>query len=194
MGGATVLFRIPLVRDLLLVLGVREAAQSTLDAAVATGHSIGLNTGGLWEQIHVDCEREQLFLLPRLGFIRLALRHGVPLVPTYAFGENQLYRTHDVFLAARRWIVKHWRTGLPVVSGKWWCPILPRSGKHIYCVGRPVPTSTEPCPDPTDEQVNEIRVLWEAEMQRLFNEHKYAYLPRQIADRGLTIAMSNHRE
>ena len=34
-GGATVLFRIPLVRDLLLVLGVREAAQSTLDAAVA---------------------------------------------------------------------------------------------------------------------------------------------------------------
>ena len=62
--------------------GAREATQETLDRALRSGRSVGLSTGGVWEQLHTSHEQEALSLLPNLGFVRLAMRHGVPLVPT----------------------------------------------------------------------------------------------------------------
>jgi 1-acyl-sn-glycerol-3-phosphate acyltransferase len=35
--------------------------------------------------------RTQLVLRDRRGFIRLALRHGAPLVPVFVFGEKYAY-------------------------------------------------------------------------------------------------------
>ena len=33
----------------------------------------------------------RLVLRKRKGFIKLAIRHGVPLVPTFSFGEQRVY-------------------------------------------------------------------------------------------------------
>lgn len=191
-GGASVLFRIPLLREALLALGVREARAAVLDAALAGGASVVLSTGGVWEQTHTDCAREQLITTPRLGFARLALRHGVPIVPSYAFGENQLYGTVDAFPALRRWLARRWRVGICFCVGKWWCPILPRRTTHVVAVGRPIPTASVPCPDPTDAQVHAVVDAWTAEMLRLFDDHKH-HLPPAVAARGLRIAVSDPR-
>ena len=39
----------------------------------------------------------RLVLRKRKGFIKLAIRHGVPLVPTFSFGEQRVYDLVRVF-------------------------------------------------------------------------------------------------
>lgn len=186
LGGASVLFRAPLLREALLALGVRDARRATLDAALAGGRSVALSTGGVWEQARTDDARERVCVLPNVGFVRLALRHGAPLVPCYAFGENQLYRTFDVAPRLRECLALRWRVGICVCWGKWWCPLLPRPTQHVVAVGRPVATAAAPCPNPTDAQVAAVLDAWVAEMRRLFDEHKH-HLPPAVANRGLAV-------
>jgi hypothetical protein len=52
-GGASVLFNLPLIRELLLLIDIRQASARTLDAAIRAGRSVALNTGGIWEQVCV---------------------------------------------------------------------------------------------------------------------------------------------
>lgn len=186
-GGASVLFKVPLLRELLLLLRVREANQRTLDAILSSGHTVALNPGGLVEQVHSTHKEESIHLQPRLGFIRLAMRHGVPILPSYGFGENQLYRSAwyaEKTLPLRRWLADHWRVGLPAVWGRFGT-IFPFPTHHVYVVGNPVPTGP-PNSDPTAEQVDEVLGRWKAEVQRIFNEHKHN-LPPEVAERGLSI-------
>ena len=186
-GAASVLFKIPILRELLLLLRCREASQKTLDALLETGKSVALNPGGLWEQVHTSHEREVIHLMPKLGFIRLAMRHGVPILPAYGFGENQLYRTSwyaELTLPLRRWISDRLRVGIPAVHGRF-CSIFPFAGNHVFVVGQPVATGA-PNPSPTAEQVNEVLLRWKAEMHRMFDENKHL-LPPEVAAQGLTI-------
>jgi len=41
-------------------------------------------------RLESDHRREAAFFPPRLGFVKAAMRHGVPLLPAYIFGENQV--------------------------------------------------------------------------------------------------------
>eukprot|EP00966_Prymnesium_polylepis_P129819 3002085-Prymnesium_polylepis.1 len=138
-AGASVLLHIPGLRELLLLVGVRDANSATVDAAVTSGRSVVLNPGGVWEQVNTSHEREALYVQPSLGFIRLALRHGTPLLPMYGFGETQLWRTHGAFLKHRQWAAEHLRVGLPLVSGRLGT-ILPLALPygHTLVVGKPI--------------------------------------------------------
>lgn len=190
-GGASILFYVPLLRELLLLIGVREAREGNLDNLLSSGRSVALVPGGIWEQIHTSHEEESIHLQDHLGFIRLAMRHGVPIMPCYGFGENQLYRAAwyaESTLPLRRWIAERLRIGLPAVVGR--LGIFPFPRLHLFVVGQLVQTSA-PNPNPTDKEVMEVLERWKAEMQRMFNEHKHI-LPPEVAARGLTISV-RHR-
>lgn len=54
--------------------------------------------GGALEALNSDESMIRLVLNRRKGFIKLALRYGVDLVPTFSFGEANIYdqvRSHD---------------------------------------------------------------------------------------------------
>eukprot|EP00435_Cladocopium_sp_Y103_P006370 s1120_g2.t1 len=92
-GIATLLFRFPLLgREYLALVNARPVTQSML---LSKGRSVALQPGGLPEQIMTDHRKEHLVFPPNLGFCRLALKHGIDLLPIYAFGENQVFTTYQ---------------------------------------------------------------------------------------------------
>lgn len=91
--GATVLFWCPLLRDMCLWLGCVSAHRRVAERLLREGKSLLVYAGGEAEQLLTEPGRHAIVLRRRKGFLRLALRHGAHIVPTYAFGENELYRT-----------------------------------------------------------------------------------------------------
>ena len=99
-AGASIVFMAPVVRELLLLMGVRDASRSTVRALLASNHSVAIQPGGIWEMVMSDSSQEALYFQRSLGFVRLALEAGRPLLPCYSFGENQVrtpqHRTAEV--------------------------------------------------------------------------------------------------
>merc|ERR1712080_140169 len=58
----------------------------------AGGEAAVLVPGGAPESLNSDRGEVRLILKPRKGFVKLALRTGVSLVPTFSFGESEVYK------------------------------------------------------------------------------------------------------
>ena len=119
--AAGVLFRIPILRDLALAAGAvdasRRVASRLLSGGLSRGQgltpggkekeskkegaSLGILVGGEQEQLISQRGNHTAFVLGRKGFVRLALRHGVELVPCYCFGETDLYHQSTALLKQR---------------------------------------------------------------------------------------------
>lgn len=48
----------------------------------------------------MPCVQNEIVLSQRMGFIRLAIRHGADLVPTFVFGEKWLHKYVNVYNVA----------------------------------------------------------------------------------------------
>ena len=59
--------------------------------SIPKGQATVLVVGGALEAANSDKDCLKLVLNRRKGFIKLALRFGVDLVPTFSFGENSIY-------------------------------------------------------------------------------------------------------
>jgi 2-acylglycerol O-acyltransferase 2 len=55
--------------------------------ALAEGKCCILVPGGVQECLTMEHNVETLFLKKRTGFVKLALTHGAPIVPAFAFGQ-----------------------------------------------------------------------------------------------------------
>ena len=60
-----------------------------------SGHVSILIVGGALEALEGQTNEVRLILNRRKGFIKLALRFGVDLVPTFSFGEQFIYTQAD---------------------------------------------------------------------------------------------------
>ena len=185
-----VLFRIPILRELLLLFGARSVHSSVVSSLVAAGANVGIQPGGVPEQLQADHRREVAHFPPRLGFIRLAMKHGIPLLPAYVFGENQAYTTlGEVGRVFSRAIFRV--TGVPFVPvlGKWKLPwLVPRNGDIHIRWGQPVGVGP-PNDNPTDAQVEQVFAAYVQALQAVFEAHKYDCLPADVAAKGLTISL-----
>merc|ERR1719395_274078 len=88
--AASILFKIPGVRTVTLKTGCVDAGRSTANRCLRQGLSLMLCPGGQDEQIETIYGRERVFLRKRAGFVRLAIIHGVPVVPAFCFGSSDL--------------------------------------------------------------------------------------------------------
>lgn len=190
-AGASVLFYCPLLRELLLLLGVRDAGRANLQNLLNSGYSVAVCPGGIWEMVNTRHDQEQLFLQRNLGFIRLAMRHGLPIVPIYTFGENQLFTVHTPLRALRLWIANHLWVGLPLVTGRFGLPGIPHPTAVTHVVGRAVPTGAAN-PHPTVAELEKVFESYVAEMDRIFRLHAPACLPPDIAAKGLRVEWRGH--
>jgi 1-acyl-sn-glycerol-3-phosphate acyltransferase len=67
-------------------MGVVPAAPDSISAALAAGHDVALWPGGERDSLRPWTKRDEAVLAGRTGFVKLAIRSGVPIVPISTVG------------------------------------------------------------------------------------------------------------
>jgi 1-acyl-sn-glycerol-3-phosphate acyltransferase len=76
----------PLVGSYFRRMGVLPAAPDSISAALAAGHDVALWPGGEVDSLRPWVQRDDAILAGRKGFVRMAIRTGVPIVPISTVG------------------------------------------------------------------------------------------------------------
>ena len=84
-------FQVPVWRDLLARFGVVDGTPEQTRALMAAGESILVFPGGGREVAKRKGEQYTLIWGRRLGFARLAIEYGYPIVPVAAVGADDVY-------------------------------------------------------------------------------------------------------
>jgi len=156
--AASVMFKIPVVREFFLAFGYIDASRKVADAALESGRSIFVVTGGEEESMYSSNTRsggkeDILVLKNRKGFVRLALRHGAELVPIFGINNSDTFESYTFAFELRQWIQKTLKIALPIFHGRYMTPMPYRV--HIQTiVGEPIPTPQPKSPgDKPDEKL-----------------------------------------
>eukprot|EP00457_Paulinella_chromatophora_P008384 gb/GEZN01008415.1/.p1 GENE.gb/GEZN01008415.1/~~gb/GEZN01008415.1/.p1 ORF type:complete len:384 (+),score=36.79 gb/GEZN01008415.1/:37-1188(+) len=195
-------FMIPFLREYLLWLGCANASRETFTNCLKSpGDAVCVVVGGAEESTLVREHGMDLVLEKRKGFVREAIKAGASLVPTLAFGENDLYSvTHlpPEHLFARFQDLFKRKTGvaIPIFNGRsiWFQDfgLMPRRTPIIVVVGAPIapPTLTldqhsgQPLPfnprfdssgkalNPDAEMVEELHRRYVDGLVQLYQAHK----------------------
>jgi len=174
--GASIVFRIPIYRDIVLWLGVVDAGIKTAKKLLDSGRNLYLVPGGIMEQMLTIEGRQQVFLNNRKGFVRLAVEYGADLVPIYTFGETNLYSVSNFLINFRMWIYKKFQIATPIFySTRWGIPIpfLSHNVPLFLCVGQPITVKkvSPTCPEFTSYVDQKHEEFIEA-LKGLFEKYK----------------------
>jgi 1-acyl-sn-glycerol-3-phosphate acyltransferase len=76
----------PLIGDYFRKMGVLPAAPDSIASALAAGRDVALWPGGEVDSLRKWTQRDEAVLAGRKGFVRMAIRTGVPIVPIATVG------------------------------------------------------------------------------------------------------------
>ena len=76
----------PLIGDYFRRMGVLPAAPDSIATALAEGHDVALWPGGEIDSLRPWTDRDEAVLAGRKGFVRMAIKAGVPIVPIATVG------------------------------------------------------------------------------------------------------------
>lgn len=80
------LMAMPLLRSYFRRMGVLPAAPDSIAAALAAGRDVALWPGGEVDSLRPWAKRDEAVLAGRKGFVRMAMKAGVPIVPVATVG------------------------------------------------------------------------------------------------------------
>ncbi|RLN15085.1 hypothetical protein BBJ28_00011298 [Nothophytophthora sp. Chile5] len=176
------MFYIPLAREFCLWLGCVDASRSTAKKVMDAGHSVFIYPGGVPEIFQLDPYSKEvrrpptvvntIVLKKRMGFVKLAIRQGAELVPSFVFGEKWLLDRWNPPKRVIDFFQKTLKIPMIVFWGKFlWMPKQPPQGKKFGVVyGKPIATVQNGTP--TDAEVHAIHAEFVAEIQRIFAQYK----------------------
>jgi len=177
---------IPWVRDVLRWVDAVDASRSAVDKAISEGSRIGLAPGGIAEMFEgypkTGTHPDEEYAIVRKGIFRLAVQHGVPIIPVYCFGSTKLLRRLQLPSLVEK-ISLLLRVSLVVFYGQGFLPI-PFRQKLLYVMGKPIypnggdrhnESSSSLNGSTTDQQVDEMFARYCEEIIRIFERQKESY-------------------
>jgi 2-acylglycerol O-acyltransferase 2 len=175
---ATSLF--PFLRTILSWLNSVDASRPSVDQALKEGSRIGLAPGGIAEMFEgypkpgTHPNEEYVILNSRKGFVRMAIKHGVPLIPVYCFGSTKMFRRLE--LPALEHLSKLLRISICVFFGSWGLP-MPFRQRLLYVMGSPLfpPNAGSNNTAELDQHVDALHARFCNELIALFDRHKESY-------------------
>eukprot|EP00802_Teleaulax_amphioxeia_P016700 Tamp_16824.p1 GENE.Tamp_16824~~Tamp_16824.p1 ORF type:complete len:397 (+),score=69.57 Tamp_16824:1-1191(+) len=186
--GATVVYFVPLVREMFLLAGHLVVSKPTLQHWLRKKHSVGIVVGGEAEVLAARNNDDSLVLRGRKGFVRLALSHGADLLPTYCFHNTDVFSINtSLFQGVRAWLKRNLKVSIPIYYG-WKGTPFPHPVPLCVAIGQPIsvpqPREEGEAIDPNtewvrgqnppDHVVDEYFDKYVDALQRLFDNHKIA--------------------
>lgn len=169
---ASSLLYAPFLKQLLGINGLISASKHNLVRHLRRNpNSIDgcaiLYTGGIAELFKCNSDQERLFLSKRKGFIKLALRENVDVVPAYLFGNTSILSEFKCNLLCNL----SRKTGVVMTYfwGKWWLPI-PRDEPLLCARGKRM--GLPHIANPTQEDIDFWHAQYCKEVERLFDTYK----------------------
>ena len=185
--AATVIFQIPVVRELFLSLGYLDAGRATADKALARGRSLYVCTGGEEESMRSARGVDVVVLARRKGFVRLAVKHGVDVLPMFCFGELEAVgAVRPLPRGLSDFLRRKLRVSTTLFVGRFGL-FVPRRVPFDLCVGAPVSVAKRAPGTPEyDAEVQRVYEAYIAEIAQTFEMHKVAcgYANRKLVFSG----------
>ena len=140
--GASVIFRVPILRDVAMWAGARNVSRSTFLKSLDERGAVVLCPGGQAELVeHVGGQADDTVALctRHKGFIKIAIEKRAHLVPVFCFGESQALTSLWKWKAAQRWTYKRLGFPMPFLAVGWkGCLPLPAPLPLSFVVGEPL--------------------------------------------------------
>jgi len=173
-------FNLPLWRELVIWTGCGDASKKTIvhKFKQGPGHSTCIVLGGAAESLFAAPNTARLILKKRMGFVKLAIQNGVDLVPTFAFGENDVYHNlaihHPTLLNIQRRMQKLISFAPLLIQGRgifnYSGGLLPHRRPIFVVCGKPIEIiKTE---DPSAEMIETIHQKYMTELKALHERYK----------------------
>ena len=182
MLGASVLFRIPIVREMTLWFGAVDAGRAQCERLLNAGVNVCVWPGGLDEANSVDGP-DCVHIRARTGFVRLAVKHGVPILPVFCFGElDAVSAIQPLPKAVADFCKAKLRFSTAIFVGRWFT-FIPRRVPFHMCIGAPCAVK-QIAPDGAgfEEEVSRAHAAYKAELADLYERHKteFGYEKRKL--------------
>merc|ERR1712151_1216674 len=112
--------------------------------------------GGIEEAFCVPDPDEQIVVMKRKGFCKIALQCGTDLVPVYGFGNNQMFPVQSGQGSLLAKLSKRLNVTLMVWLGRFNIPFsfVPVPHPQLVAIGAPIPV--EQCDDPSQDQIEDL--------------------------------------
>ncbi|XP_077001125.1 diacylglycerol O-acyltransferase 2-like protein 6 [Tamandua tetradactyla] len=183
------IFWIPLVREYVMSMGVCPVSESALMYLLTqngSGNAVSIVVGGASEALLSQPGASTIILKHRKGFVKLALKTGSYLVPSYSFGENDVH--HQEIFPEGTWLrffQKNFQSifkrilginfctfhGQGLTQGSW--GFMPFNRPITTVVGEPLPIPRIKSPD--KKTVEKYHTLYISALRKLFDQYKVQY-------------------
>jgi len=93
--GGELVISLPFIHQLIVPLGAVRASHANAHRLFASGKKVLVYPGGEFDAMRPSRHRHRIVFAGRLGYIRLALREGVPIIPVVSAGAHSTFFVID---------------------------------------------------------------------------------------------------
>ncbi|XP_039270380.2 2-acylglycerol O-acyltransferase 2-A-like [Styela clava] len=183
-------FRIPLFRDYILSGSLVSSTKASIKHLITKpkgGNLVGILPGGAPESLDARPGDVKIIVRQRMGFVKMAKVHGVPLVPCFSFGDHELWDQAEnppgsKLRKFQEFSMKYLDVAFPAFHARgifqYNYGLLPRRRPLNFVVGAPI--EVEKDPNPSSEELVALREKYIEKLEELFNKHKTKYLNEDV--------------